>query len=349
MSAIFESLKLGPYTLKNRIVMAPLTRSRAGDERIPNDLMAKYYGQRATAGLIISEATAIHPKAVGYAKTPGIWSQEQIEGWKKVTKSVQDQGSRIFLQLWHVGRISHPMFLNGDTPVAPSAIRPGGHVSLVRPKTEFVTPRALELTEIKEIIGWYKQAAMNAMAAGFDGVELHGANGYLIDQFLQDSSNKRTDQYGGSIENRARFLLEIADQCIEVCGPEKVGVHLAPRGPSHDMSDSDPIKLFTYVGSELNKRNIAFIFTREPALDDSISDHIKKVFAGVLIRNEKLDLATANSLIKDKRADAVSFGLKYISNPDLVKRFKENLPLTEPNFETIYAEGETGYTDYPMA
>lgn len=348
-SALFESVKLGPYQLKNRIIMAPLTRSRAGDERVPNDLMLKYYVQRSTAGMILTEATAIHPKAVGYAKTPGIWSKEQIKGWKKITEAVQQAGSRIFLQLWHVGRVSHPMFLDGDTPVAPSAIPLEGHVSLVRPKTEFVLPRALETSEIKEIVQWYKQAAINAKEAGFDGVEIHGANGYLIDQFLQDGTNKRTDEYGGSIENRARFLMEITDACIEVWGPDRVGVHLAPKGQSHGMRDSDPINLFSYVAQELGKRKIAFIFTREPISDNSVSHAIRQNFGGVLIRNEKLELETANQLIQNKQADAIAFGMKYISNPDLVKRFKEGLALNETNFETIYAEGEIGYTDYPFS
>jgi 2,4-dienoyl-CoA reductase-like NADH-dependent reductase (Old Yellow Enzyme family) len=284
---------------------------------------------------------------VGYANTPGIWSQEQVEGWKKITKAVHDKGGKIFMQLWHVGRISHPMFLNGETPVAPSAIKPKGHVSLVRPETEYVTPRALETNEIPAIVEAYRQGAKNAKAAGFDGVEIHGANGYLLDQFLHDSSNKRTDQYGGSVENRARLMLEVTDAIIEVWGAGKVGMHLAPRGDAHDLSDSNNLVLFSYVASELGKRKIAFIFTREYLGSDSISEEIRKQFGGVLIANEKFTKDSAEKILNEKKADAVSFGVPYISNPDLVKRFAENAPLNETNFQTLYAEGEIGYTDYP--
>ncbi len=348
MSILFSSLKIGDITIPNRIIMAPLTRSRAANEgRVPNDLMAKYYEQRATAGLILTEATSVTPMGVGYANTPGIWSQEQVEGWKKITKAVHDKGGKIFMQLWHVGRISHPMFLNGETPVAPSAIKPKGHVSLVRPETEYVTPRALETNEIPGIVEAYRQGAKNAKAAGFDGVEIHGANGYLLDQFLHDSSNKRTDQYGGSVENRARLMLEVTDAIIEVWGAGKVGMHLAPRGDAHDLSDSNNLVLFSYVASELGKRKIAFIFTREYLGSDSISEEMRKQFGGVLIANEKFTRDSAEKILNEKKADAVSFGVPYISNPDLVKRFAENAPLNETNFQTLYAEGENGYTDYP--
>lgn len=349
MSVLFKPLKLGAYTLANRIIMAPLTRARAGESRVPNDVMAEYYQQRSSAGLILSEATAVDPMGVGYANTPGIWSAEQVEGWKKVTKAVHDKGGLIFLQLWHVGRISDPMFLDGKLPVAPSAIRPAGHVSLVRPQKEFVTPRALETDEIPAIVEAYKKGAQNAKAAGFDGVEIHGANGYLLDQFLQDSTNKRTDQYGGSIENRARLLLEVTDAAIEVWGADKVGVHLAPRGDSHDLSDSNPLATFSYVAEELGKRKIAFIFTREYQDSTSISPTLKKLFGGVLIANEKFTKETAEEILEKGDADAVSFGLSFISNPDLPRRFAENLPLTETNFQTIYAEGKIGYSDYPFA
>lgn len=347
MSKLFEPLKLGRYTLKNRIIMAPLTRARAGDERLPNDLMAKYYRQRASAGMILTEATAIDPSAVGYAKTPGIWSEQQVEGWKKITSAVHEEKGIIFMQLWHVGRISDPIFLNGELPVAPSAIKPKGHVSLVRPEKAYVTPRALETSEVKNIVQKYKKAAENALKAGFDGVEIHAANGYLIDQFLQDGTNKRTDEYGGPIENRARFLLEIADACIEVWGADRVGVHLAPRGDSHDMHDSNRLETFGYVARELSKRNIAFIFTREHQAADSISPELKKLFNGVFIANEKFNKDSAEAIIAKGDADAVSFGVPFISNPDLPKRFLENRELNETNFSTIYADGETGYSDYP--
>ena len=349
MSILFSSLKVGSLELSNRIIMAPLTRARAGSERIPNDLMAQYYAQRAGAGLILSEATAVTPMGVGYANTPGIWSEAQVEGWKKITKAVHDKGGKIFMQLWHVGRISHPMFLNGDSPVAPSAIRPAGHVSLVRPQVEYPTPRALETHEIPQLIEAFKKGAENAMKAGFDGVEIHGANGYLIDQFLQDGTNKREDQYGGSIENRARLALEITDAVISVWGADRVGYHIAPRGDSHDMKDSNPLAAFSYLAGELGKRKIAFLFAREYQGTDSIGPELKKAFGGVYFANEKFTRETAEKIIESGSADAVSFGVPFISNPDLPKRLSENLPLNETDFGTLYAEGAKGYTDYPFA
>jgi 2,4-dienoyl-CoA reductase-like NADH-dependent reductase (Old Yellow Enzyme family) len=347
MSNLLKPLKVGALTLPNRIIMAPLTRARAGEERLPNDLMAEYYGQRASAGLIISEATSVTPMGVGYARTPGIWSEAQVEGWKKITKAVHDKGGRIFMQLWHVGRISDPIFLNGELPVAPSALAPKGHVSLVRPEKNYVTPRALETHEIPGIVADYKKGAQNAKLAGFDGVEIHGANGYLLDQFLQDGSNKRTDQYGGSIENRARLLLEVTDAAISVWGADRVGVHLAPRGDSHDLSDSTPAKTFGYVATELGKRKIAFIMAREFEGPDSLGPELKKAFGGVYIANEKFSKESAEKIIENNFADAVSFGVPFISNPDLPKRFTENLPLNETNFATLYASGSEGYSDYP--
>ena len=347
MTNLFEPLRVGSLTLKNRIIMAPLTRARASEGRIPNDLMAEYYAQRASAGLILSEATSVEPMGVGYANTPGIWSNEQVEGWKKITKAVHEKSGRIFLQLWHVGRISDPLFLDGKLPVAPSALAPSGHVSLVRPQKSYVTPRALELSELPGIVSAYKKGAQNAKAAGFDGVEIHGANGYLLDQFLQDGTNKRTDSYGGSVENRARLFLEVTDAVISVWGADKVGVHIAPRGDSHDIKDSNPEKTFTYLVKELGKRKIAFIFSREYQGPDSLGPKLKEVFGGVYIANEKFDKISAEKLLQEGSADAVSFGVPFISNPDLPKRLAENLALNETNFATIYAEGATGYTDYP--
>lgn len=348
MSKLFSPLKLGALTLPNRIIMAPLTRARAANAgRVPNDLMAEYYAQRAGAGLILTEATCITPMSVGYANTPGIWSEEQVEGWKKITKAVHDKGGRIFLQLWHVGRVSDPVFLNGETPVAPSAIKPKGHVSLVRPEKAYVTPRALETKEIPGIVADYKKGAENAKRAGFDGVEIHSANGYLLDQFLQDGTNKRTDQYGGPIENRARLLMEVVDAAIEVWGADRVGVHLAPRGDSHDMHDSNRLATFGYVAEELGKRKIAFIFTREYQGVDALSVELKKRFGGVLIANEKFTKESAEKILESGNADAVAFGVQYIANPDLVERFAENAPLNDPQFQTFYADGATGYTDYP--
>lgn len=348
MSVLGKPLQVGDLTLPNRIIMAPLTRSRSGATRIPNDLMLEYYVQRATAGLILSEATIIDEKAAGYAATPGIYSEDQIQGWKNITKAVHNKGGRIFSQLWHVGRVSDPMFLSGDLPVAPSAVKPAGHVSLVRPLKDYVTPRELTKNEVKQLVQKYKQAAKNAKAADFDGVELHAANGYLVDQFLQEKTNLRTDEYGGSIENRARFLLEITDALIEVYGPGRVGVHLAPRMDSHDMGDSNPIALFGYVARELGKRKIAFIFTREAQGPDFLGPYLKKEFGGVLIANQKYTKTTAEESINRGDADAVAWGSAFIANPDLPARLLENLPLNQPDTNTFYQGGAKGYTDYPF-
>jgi len=349
MATLFDPIQIGALTLPNRIIMAPLTRARAGAARVPSALMAKYYAERASAGLILSEATSVIPQGLGYADTPGIWSQEQVEGWKIVTDAVHAAGGRIFLQLWHVGRVSDPIFLNGELPVAPSPIAPKGHVSLVRPQREYVTPRALETAEIPGVVAAFRQGALNAKAAGFDGVEVHAANGYLIDQFLQDSTNHRTDAYGGPIENRARLLLEITDACIDVWGAERVGVHLAPRGDAHTMGDSNPAATFGYVARELGQRKIAFIFVRESVADERprLVPQLKAQFGGPLIANEKLTLEAAQALLASGEADAVSWGQLFIANPDLPRRFAKNAPLNEPNPSTYYADGETGYTDYP--
>lgn len=331
--------------------MAPLTRCRAGEGRVPNKLMAAYYAQRASAGLILTEATSVTPMGVGYPDTPGIWSDEQVEGWKLVTKAVHEKGGRIFLQLWHVGRISHPSYLDGELPVAPSAIAPEGHVSLLRPQVPYVTPRALDIAEIPGIIEAYRKGAENAKRAGFNGVEVHGANGYLLDQFLQDSSNKRTDAYGGAIENRAKLMLEVTDAVMSVWGARRVGIHLAPRGDAHSMGDSNPAATFGYVAEELGKRGIAFIFTREKLGNDRISPELKKRFGGVLIANEGFNLHTAKQEIESGQADAISFGKDFIANPDLAERLKNNASLNAWNGETFYGFGlpdhKVGYTDYP--
>jgi 2,4-dienoyl-CoA reductase-like NADH-dependent reductase (Old Yellow Enzyme family) len=347
MPTLFDPLQIGDLTLANRIIMAPLTRQRAGDIRVPNALMAKYYAERASAGLIISEATSVTPQGLGYAATPGIWSQEQVEGWKLVTSAVHAAGGKIFLQLWHVGRVSDPMFLSGELPVAPSAIAPQGNVSLVRPQRPFVTPRALDLAEIPGIVDAYRKGAENAKAAGFDGVEVHGANGYLLDQFLQDSTNKRTDAYGGSIENRARLLLEVTDACIDVWGADRVGMHLAPRGDAHTMGDSDAAATFGYVARELGKRKIAFIAARESLGDNRLGPQLKEAFGGPYIANEKFTKESAQKVLDAGEADAIAWGQLFIANPDLPRRFELDAPLNQPNPATYYAEGETGYTDYP--
>ena len=348
MTTLFDPIKLGDWDLPNRIIMAPLTRCRSSEGRVPNAMMAEYYAQRATAGLILSEATSVNPMGVGYPNTPGIWSPEQVEGWKLVTEAVHQKGGKIILQLWHVGRMSDPIYLDGETPLAPSPIKPAGHVSLVRPERPFITPRAITLDEIKQTIEDYRQGAQNAKEAGFDGVEIHGANGYLFDQFLQTSTNQRKDEYGGPIENRARFLLEVTDAAISVWGPGKVGVHIAPACDAHDMGDDDPVSTFTYVGKELGKRNIAFIFAREGKSDQSIGPKIKEAFGGNYIVNQGYTKESGNAALAAGEAAAVSFGVSYIANPDLVERFTADASLNEADPSTFNGEGPKGYTDYPF-
>jgi 2,4-dienoyl-CoA reductase-like NADH-dependent reductase (Old Yellow Enzyme family) len=348
MSQLFESVRLGELELSNRIVMAPLTRCRATGGRVPNDLMREYYVQRASAGLILTEATSVTPMGVGYPNTPGIWSREQVAGWKKITEAVHEAGGRIMLQLWHVGRISHPVYLDGALPVAPSAIAATGHVSLVRPKQPFPTPRALERHEIPQVIEAYHQGAQNALDAGFDGVEVHGANGYLPDQFLRDGTNQRTDDYGGSLENRARFLLEVTDAAIEVWGAGRVGVHLSPRNGVHGAHDSDVARTYGYVAEQLGQRGIAFLFTRE-SVDggERHSPTMKQAFGGPMIANEEFSSDHAEAVLESGEADAIAWGKLFIANPDLPRRLQLGAPLNEPDPSTFYAPGPRGYTDYP--
>ena len=347
MPTLQDPIRIGDWELPNRVIMAPLTRCRASERRVPNDLMRQYYLQRAGAGLIISEATSISPMGVGYPNTPGIWSEGQVAGWQRVTDSVHKAGGQILLQLWHVGRVSHPLYLNGALPVAPSAIAPGGHVSLVRPQKEFVTPRALDLAEIPGIIAEYRKAAENALAAGFDGVEIHGANGYLLDQFLQDVSNHRTDEYGGPVENRARLMLEVVDEAVSVWGAGRVGLHLNPRGQSNSMGDSNKPATFGYVAREARKRGIAFLCLRESLQEPRIGPQLKKEFGGPVIANESFTKEAGEKILADGEADAVAFGRLFIANPDLPRRLALNAPLNEPIADTFYASGPRGYTDYP--
>jgi len=348
MPSLFDPLVVGDLTLPNRIVMAPLTRLRAGPTQIPNAMMAEYYAQRASAGLIITEGVPVSPQGVGYVGVPGIWSAEQVEGWKQVTRAVKAAGGRIFMQIWHVGRISDPSFHDGAPPVAPSAIAAQGHVSLLRPERPYPVPRALATEEIPGIVEDFRRGAENARAAGFDGVELHGANGYLLDQFLQDGSNKRTDAYGGSIENRARLLLEVADAAASVWGPSRVGVHLAPRGDVHSMGDSDLAATFGYVARELGRRGLAFICAREHVGPDSLGPALKAAFGGVYIANEGFTLQSAQAALDAGWADAVAFGKAFIANPDLPDRLRRGAPLNEPVPATFYASGAEGYVDYPV-
>ena len=344
---LLDPLQLGDLHLPNRVIMAPLTRLRGTVDHIPTPLQADYYAQRATAGLILSEGTPVDPFGVGYPQVPGIWSKQQTEAWKPITAAVHNAGGRIFAQIWHVGRISDPMYLNGQLPVAPSAIAAEGHPSLVRPIKDFVTPRALELREVKDVVEAFRRGAQNAQAAGFDGVEIHGANGYLLDQFLQDGTNHRTDEYGGPIENRARLHLEVTDAAISVFGPGRVGMHLAPRSGVHGISDSDLPATFTYLATELGKRKIAFIAARESVGPDSLGPSLRKAFGGVYIANEALNQQTGQQLLDENKADAVAYGKLYIANPDLVERFAQGAPLNTPDPATFYSHGPEGYIDYP--
>lgn len=348
MPTLFDPLTIGELELQNRIVMSPLTRCRAVDDRIPNSLMAEYYSQRATAGLIITEGTVVTPMGVGYPSTPGIWSAEQTEAWKKITAAVHAKDGKILLQLWHVGRVSDPTYLNGELPVAPSAIAPKGHVSLIRPAKSFVTPRALTLEEIPGIVEAFRKGAENAKLAGFDGVEIHGANGYLLDEFLQDSTNQRTDQYGGSIENRARLICEVVDAVLTVWPAGRVGLHLAPKGDAQSMGDSNPRETFTYIAREMSKRQLAFICTRDYVGEGFLGEEIRREFIGAYIANEKFTQESAAEFVASGKADAVAFGRLFIANPDLVRRFRDNLPLNAPNSATFYTPGAEGYTDYPV-
>ncbi|MES2821323.1 MAG: alkene reductase [Pseudomonadota bacterium] len=347
MTTLFDPITIGALELPNRIIMAPLTRCRADTGRVPNALMAEYYVQRASAGLIISEATSVTPMGVGYPDTPGIWSAEQVRGWRNVTRAVHAAGGRIVLQLWHVGRISDPSFLDGQAPIAPSAIAAKGHVSLLRPLRDYPVPRALATEEIAEVVEAYRLGAENAKAAGFDGVEIHGANGYLLDQFLQSSSNQRGDHYGGSLENRARLMLEVTDAVLSVWEPGRVGMHLSPRADAHDMGDGNRLETFGYIASELGKRGIAFICAREHEADDSLAPHLKALFGGVYIANEAFTKASANAWLASGKADAVAFGVPFIANPDLPARLAQDAPLNVPQPQTFYGAGPVGYIDYP--
>lgn len=348
MADINSPLQVGDFEIKNRLVMAPLTRARSGSSRIPNALMVEYYQQRANAGLILTEATVISPKAVGYEDTPGLWSEVQAKAWQPIVQAVHEQGSKIVAQLWHVGRITDPVLIDGDIPVAPSAIQPAGEVSLLRPKRPFITPRELSVIEIQEIVAQFRHSAELAKIAGFDGVELHAANGYLIDQFLQSKTNQRDDEYGGVVENRARLFLQVVDAFIDVWGAGRVGVHIAPRADIHDIGDENPLATFGYVIEQLSQRKIAFIFSREYEAADSISPQLRKKFNGVWIANEYLTIESAKRILSSGQADAVSFGKAYIANPDLLNRIVNDLPLNEINPQTLYTKGSEGYTDYPV-
>ncbi len=347
---LFSPIHFGSIAAKNRIVLAPLTRNRAVTGAVPSDLAVTYYTQRASAGLLITEASQISPDGQGYPDTPGIYSPEQIAGWKKITDSVHAAGGKIVLQLWYTGRVSHSVFLGGKSPVSASAIRLSGHVYLPGwQKAEFETPRALETAEIPGIVAQYASATKNAKTAGFDGVEIHAANGYLIDQFLRDGSNKRTDQYGGSIENRVRFLVEVAEAVTAAWGDGSgVGVRFSPHNPYNDMSDSDPTALFTHAAASLKRFGLAYVHVLEPIGSAPVlAGAIKQAIGAPLIVNGGYDLASSEAAIEGGVIDAVAFGKLYIANPDLVERFKTGADLNEPNPKTFYGGGAAGYTDYP--
>jgi 2,4-dienoyl-CoA reductase-like NADH-dependent reductase (Old Yellow Enzyme family) len=309
--------------------------------------MTEYYTQRASAGLIIAEATPVAPMALGYAQVAGIWSEEQIKAWQDVTSSVHEHGGRIFLQLWHVGRISDPMFLHGALPVAPSAIAAAGHVSLVRPEKAFVTPRALETREVYGVVEEFRLAALNAQRAGFDGVEIHAATGYLIDQFLESGTNHREDDFGGTLENRARLLLLFVDACTSVWGSGRVGVRVSPRGDRHDVSDANPAETFKYVARECGRLKLAYLHAREFRAADSLGPDLKREFGGVFIANENFTFESANEALARGEADAVSFARLFISNPDLPKRFANGGVLNAADPATFYSHGREGYVDHP--
>src|SRR5215469_7857219 len=353
---ILSPFKLGPLQLPNRVVMAPMTRNRAGPGNAPGPLNATYYAQRAGAGLIITEATQISPQGVGYPGTPGIHSAEQVAGWKGVTAAVHAAGGRIVLQLWHVGRISHPSLQpDGALPVAPSAIAPAGQAMTREGMKPFVTPRALETAEIAGIVEDYRRAARNARNAGFDGLELHGANGYLIDQFLRNGSNRRTDRYGGTAPNRARLLIEVTEALVAEWGAERVGVRLSPTNPFNDMADSNPAATFATAVGELDRFGLAYLHIVEPAATDPVANgkapdirFFRTLWRGALMANKGYDLARANAAIQAGWADLVSFAVLFLANPDLPNRFRRGGPFNPPDRKTFYGGSAAGYTDYPL-
>jgi N-ethylmaleimide reductase len=353
-SELFESYKLGPITLANRAVMAPLTRNRAGAGFVPGPLASEYYAQRASAGLLITEASQISQQGQGYQDTPGIYSNEQVAGWKKVTGAVHARGGKIFIQLWHVGRISHTSLQpNGGAPVAPSAIRANTKTFVGSQFTEVSEPRALELGEIPGIIDDYKRAARNAREAGFDGVEIHGANGYLLDQFARDGANTRTDAYGGSIENRARLMLEVSRAVAAEIGADRTGIRISPVTPANDLTDSNPQKLFDHIVDGLSAAKLVYIHVVEGATGGSRDvapfsyAALRQRFHGTYIANNGYDLKLADEVLSKNEADLIAFGKLFISNPDLVERLKSGAALNLWDQTTFYGGGAKGYTDYP--
>ena len=358
MTDLFTPLTAGPFELPHRVVMAPMTRNRAGDGNAPHALNATYYQQRADAAFIVTEASQICPEGMGYPGTPGIYSDAQIDGWREVTDAVHEAGGRIFLQMWHVGRISHPdLQPDGKDPVAPSAIRPAGDAMMLSGMKPFVTPRALEAAEIEDLVEQYRVAAKNADMAGFDGVEVHGANGYLLDQFTRDSTNTRDDDYGGSVENRCRFPLAVTDAVVDVWGADRVGYRISPFQPYNDISDSDPAATFGYLAGELAKRNLLYLHMVEmgdergegsfPENRHPLFANLREIWPNVLITNGGYDRSMSDAVIGAGLADMVAFGAPYLANPDLAERLLTGAPYNEPDRATFYGGGTKGYTDYP--
>lgn len=346
---LFSPYQLGNIELANRLVMAPMTRSRAVERNVPNPLAATYYAQRASAGLIVTEATQVSPQGVGYIRTPGIHSAEQVVGWSRVTEAVHRAGGKIFLQLWHVGRISHPDFHGGELPVAPSAISPQGQVFTTKGPQQMVTPRALALAELPGIVEQFRRGAENAKRAGFDGVELHGANGYLLDQFTRGGTNHRTDSYGGTVENRTRLPLEVTQAVIDVWGGDRVGYRISPTSPFNSMSDSDPVQTFSYLTEQLNRLGVVYLHVVDPISNGMkrVSPLLRGKFDRTYIVNGGFDFESANAAIRNGETDLVAFGTPFLANPDLPKRYQSGALLNVPDQATFYAGEDRGFTDYP--
>jgi N-ethylmaleimide reductase len=353
---LLTPVQVGPYGLRNRMVMAPMTRNRAVEGLVPAPIAATYYQQRASAGLIVTEGSQVSDQAVGYPNTPGIHSAAQVEGWTKVTTAVHERGGRIFLQLWHVGRISHPSLQpEGALPVAPSAITPEGTVYTYTGPQPFVAPRALETAEIPGLVAQFALGARQALESGFDGVEIHGANGYIVDQFLRDGTNHRTDEYGGSVENRTRFLVEVVEAVAGVWGGNRVGVRFSPTGTFNSMSDSDPVATFSHAAKALDRFGLAYLHVVEPVGGPmatsgapAVAAAMRKLFHGAFILNGGFDFATADAAIAEGKADLISFGQLFLANPDLPERFAEGASLNAPDYATFYTGGEKGFIDYPV-
>lgn len=349
-------LTLGNLELPNRMIMAPLTRGRSGKHHIPNEMMAEYYRQRASAGLIVSEATAVCPGGFGWVGAPAIYSDEQQEGWRNVTNQVHKAGGRIFLQLWHMGRVSHPDFLDGGLPVAPSAVAAAGEAVTFEGKKPYVVPRELSVADMTLLIKQYAKATERALNAGFDGVEIHSANGYLLDQFLRDGSNHREDEYGGTVVNRLRFPLQVVDAVVAIASKERVGLRISPVNPYNDMRDTHPAELFTAYAAELAKRDLAYLHVLEALPGhflyaegyEPVLPEIRKVFPGILITNGGYGYESGNRMLNNGEADAIAYGVPFLANPDLVERFRLGADLNVPDMTTFYSNGRKGYTDYPF-